>query len=71
MIDFDFKRKLPCYSTFETGRVIVLELMEGMFGTVAIDPVFSGTSTITFLLFLMLKFFISLLRFLASCPMLV
>ena len=39
MIDLDSKRKLSYYSNFETRSLNVLELMEGIFGPVPINPV--------------------------------
>ena len=38
MIDLDSKRKLSCYSDFETRSVNVLELMESIFGPPPINP---------------------------------
>ena len=39
MIDLDSKRKLSYYSDFETRSLIVLELMESIFGPMPINPV--------------------------------
>ena len=39
MIDLDSQRKLSCYSYFETRSLIVLELMESLFGPPPINPV--------------------------------
>ena len=39
MIDLDSQRQLSCYSYFETRSLIVLELMESLFGPPPINPV--------------------------------